>query len=914
MAVSCTEATTPSESAIGHGQIALAPSFTPAASLAYSALTALGVEVTNVHLRLTAPDGSTRDTSIAFPLGTQTLEIEMSVPLRTAGESFRADIELRNDLGQVLFSGTQLVVARASTVPGRSFPATVQINYTGPGRNVRTVTVSPATPAVVGTGTLPLTATAVDAAGAAVNDLLVSWTSGDATLATVVSSGNAAATVTSTGKRGTVTITATTPLGISGTSRIAISPAAARLVVISGGGQTGPAGTALPQPLIVEVQASDNLPVPNAQVAFRAVTAGGSVATAAATTDASGRASTTLTLGRTAGPYQFEATSGTLAAVTATETATQAPAAAIAISSGNDQSAVVGTALAQPLAVVVRDQFGALVNGATVTWTRVSGSGTLGAATSTTAATGVATNAFTLGTGAGRETIRASLAGVQGASGEVLFTATALAGAPVNLKTGGNGQRAPSGSLLNQPLDVRVTDSFGNPVPDVDVSWQVTSVSASTATFSPATGSTSAIGAAETVVRVGGAPGQLDIIAVVGTLVARFTATVEAGAPAGSPGIFNGYVYDAVSGGPNAGIVVDVVPSGNQREEAVVPNRGALRSSQSRGMFTLTTGTDGRYSTAQLPSGYYDLTFSGTGYVTTTIFHLLLNGNTTAEAVPMVPASSSPGTISGRVIDATTASPISGSATLELRPGMHNTSGTPLQTVTTSQAGYVFSNVAAGTYTVLARAVGFADAFKTGIAVGATNTSNQDIFVSPSGATGLVRIVLTWRATPRDLDSYLTGPQANSSSRFTVWYGGHGNCSQPPYACLDHDDTNGFGPETVTISQQLTGRYRYSVNQYSSDGAIATSGARVDVYIGNTLAQSFSVPAGSGRDWTVFDLDGTTITPINTLGGANRTTIPLGGASASRSALPSSVRGAANDNALIDELSRSRPKGKRTPE
>lgn len=896
MAVSCTEATTSSESAIGHGQIALAPSFTPAATLAYNALAALGVEVTSVHITLTAPDGSTRDTVIAFPLGTEAIQVELSVPLRTAGQSFRADIELKNDQGQVLFSGTQQVVAQASTVAGVSRPAVVQINYTGPGRNVRTVTVTPATPGITGTGTLSLTASGVDATGASVADLLVAWTTSDATLATITPTGNATATVTSAGRRGTVTLTASTPTAISGTSRLTITPPAARIVIISGSGQTGPAGGALAQPLVVEVQATDNLPVPNASVTFRAVTAGGSVATATATTDASGRASTAMTLGRTAGAYTFEAASGSLAAVTANETATPAPAAAILISSGNGQSAPVGTAIPQPLAVIVRDQFGTPVSGATVTWTRETGGGALGSATSTTSPTGIATNSYTFSNVTGAERIRASLAGVAGTNGEVFFTVTAVAGAPAVITSDGSGQTVLAGNALSKPLSIRVTDAFGNPVAGADVIWRVTSVTPASATFSPALGTTSNNGQAVTAVTAGGSPGQLDIIAVVGGLVANFTITVAPSQQTGSPGAFDGFVYDAVSGAANVGVTVDVTPTGSQTPVA-----------------TLTTGSNGRYVSAQLPSGTYDLTFTKSGYVSTTIVALLLNGNTAPEAVPMVPSSGSPGSISGRIFEATSGSAITGIATVELRAGMHNTTGTPLQTVSSSSANYTFSNVAAGTYTVLVRLTGYADAFKTGIAVGATNTANQNIFVSPTGASGLVRIVLTWRQNPRDLDSYLTGPQANSTSRFTVWYGGRGNCSAPPYACLDQDVTSGFGPETITISQQLVGRYRYSVNHYSGSATISTSGARVDVYIGNTLVQSFSPPAGNGLDWTVFDLDGTTITPINTLGGPNRSLTPLGGAAtASRSVTP----GRANipdDNTVIEQLRSSKPKSKVTP-
>ena len=72
LAIGCTEVpSTPGAS--GTGQVALASSFSRSATDAYNALAAFGLEVTNVHVRLTAPDGSTRDTTLAFPIGTDTL-------------------------------------------------------------------------------------------------------------------------------------------------------------------------------------------------------------------------------------------------------------------------------------------------------------------------------------------------------------------------------------------------------------------------------------------------------------------------------------------------------------------------------------------------------------------------------------------------------------------------------------------------------------------------------------------------------------------------------------------------------------------------------------------------------------------------------------------------------------------------
>src|SRR3954470_11863800 len=92
MAISCTDSSTATQSTATMGRIGLAPSFTPAAARAFGELSAFGIEVTTVRIQLVAPDGSTRDTTIAFPVGMDTLHVDLSVPLRSAGQSFRADL------------------------------------------------------------------------------------------------------------------------------------------------------------------------------------------------------------------------------------------------------------------------------------------------------------------------------------------------------------------------------------------------------------------------------------------------------------------------------------------------------------------------------------------------------------------------------------------------------------------------------------------------------------------------------------------------------------------------------------------------------------------------------------------------------------------------------------------------------
>ncbi|MDB4913275.1 MAG: hypothetical protein JWM95_919 [Gemmatimonadetes bacterium] len=909
-AISCTEAPIAPASPVTMGHIGIAPSYSTSAITAYNSLAAFAVDVTSIHVHLTAPDGSVRDTTVAFPVSMEQISIDLAVPLRTAGQVFIAVIELRAADGTVLFSGTQNVTAVSSTTPGTGVSVVpVHIDYTGPGYDASTVAVSPATGAVTGTGTIQVTASAKTATGADVSNLLVRWTTSDATLATVTQTGNTTATVTTTGKRGSVIISAITVPGKTGTATFNLVPAPSRVVVISGGGQTGPAGTQLPQPLIVEVQAADNQPVPNAPVTFRAVTAGAVVSTSSAVlADASGRASVVMTLGPTPGANQFEAASGTLTPATATVTATAAPAASITIASGNFQTAAAGASVPQPLAARVLNRFGGAVAGATVTWATVSGTGSVGAATSTTDVNGIATTTYRVGTSTGVETVRASLTGIAAPAGETIFTVSIASTGPSALASKGGGQHALVGSALSAPLEITVTDAFGNPAGGEQVAWRVAAGNA-TATLTNTGTVTDADGVARTNVTLGQTAGPVTIIATVRNLSANFTVTADAQPNSGSPGTLSGYVYNAVSNAPLSGVTVTVNAVGSQN--TLLPAFAAVRAARiSRSQqcqpcgVVATTGSDGHFTTSRLASGDYDVSVSFSAFTSTVILSLHVDGNTVAEAVPLVPASTQPGSISGTIKNASTNQAISVTATVELRSGLNATAGAALQTTQTNGSGqYVFSGIAAGTYTVRVIAPGFATATKTGISVGAQTTGNQDVFVSATGAAGNVRIVLTWLASPRDLDSYLSGPVPGGGS-FTVWYGNRSNCLESPYACLDQDVTGGYGPETITIARPTTGTYHYSVNQYSGDGSLGTSGARVDLYINNALARSFSVPAGSGRNWTVFDLDGTTITTINRLDGSN---------SNSESRVPSAARirssaGATLDAARIEDLKRSHPK------
>ena len=97
---------------------------------------------------------------------------------------------------------------------------------------------------------------------------------------------------------GEITITATvTGLDDTATFTITAGDPADALVRVSGDGQNGTPGSALANPFVVEVQDEDGEGIEGYRVAFAVTEGGGSLSETSASTNASGRAQTTLTLG-----------------------------------------------------------------------------------------------------------------------------------------------------------------------------------------------------------------------------------------------------------------------------------------------------------------------------------------------------------------------------------------------------------------------------------------------------------------------------------------------------------------------------------------------------------------------------------------------------------------------------------------
>jgi uncharacterized protein YjdB len=281
---------------------------------------------------------------------------------------------------------------------------------------------------------------------------------------------------------------------------------------------------------------------------------------------------------------------------------------------------------------------------------------------------------------------------------------------------------------------------------------------------------------------------------------------------------------------------------------------------------TFTTDALGIYTTGTIVGATYDLRVSAPGFVTTDVRSLAVGGDRTIEATPLARTAANGGTITGDLRSAITNLLIFTPITIDLFAGQNTTTGTPIATTTSNQnGGYSFANVPTGTYTVVARASGYSESSRTTASLGVGRFSTQQtVFLSPTSSAGVLRIVLTWGTLPSDLDAHLTGPGPNASS-FWVYWNSTGSCVSEPFVCLDVDQTEGRGPETITIVQKRTGRYVYSVDNFSGDATLAQSNARVDVYGPGGLLQSFGVPSQPGTLWKVFEWDGTTITAVNTM-------------------------------------------------
>ncbi|XP_055343030.1 uncharacterized protein LOC129591421 [Paramacrobiotus metropolitanus] len=321
------------------------------------------------------------------------------------------------------------------------------------------------------------------------------------------------------------------------------------------------------------------------------------------------------------------------------------------------------------------------------------------------------------------------------------------------------------------------------------------------------------------------------------------------------PGTLSGVIKDAVTMDEISGVRIFVQQSWTE-------------------IGTTLSATNGQYSLSLPPAADYAVTFQTPGYHSATMsgVQVFSGENTILEALLFIDVSYvGVGTASGTTKNAYSGAVESG-VTLEFRSGINVLSGVIQASAVSDSNGYwEVTSLSTGHYTAVMSKPGFTNNHLTVIVLGGQRKDNQNGVISPIVAAGKIRVVLSWGTNdPRDLDSHMTGPVSGSSSRFHVSYQGKGSDTSSPFVSLDTDITTGYGPETITINQQTTGTYRYSIQDYTYRGSASSvkmgnSGAVVRVLFGDssTPARTFNVPNSPGTLWTVFELNGDSITPIN---------------------------------------------------
>ncbi|MBM3884591.1 MAG: Ig-like domain-containing protein [Gemmatimonadetes bacterium] len=165
-------------------------------------------------------------------------------------------------------------------------------------------------------------------------------------------------------------------------------------------------------------------------------------------------------------------------AATATVTVAQVPVAPVAVS-GNGQIGTVLSTLSQPVIARAVDRLGTPIPNATITFTIISGGGSLDAAASVTTkevqagGNGEGQTVWRLGSSAtATPRLTASVGGQS-----TLFTATATGGPPAQMRIApgveGNGQRAKFGTNVEIAPAVQLLDVDGNPVAGRTVTFAV---------------------------------------------------------------------------------------------------------------------------------------------------------------------------------------------------------------------------------------------------------------------------------------------------------------------------------------------------------------------------------------------------------------------------------------------------------
>ena len=341
--------------------------------------------------------------------------------------------------------------------------------------------------------------------------------------------------------------------------------------------------------------------------------------------------------------------------------------------------------------------------------------------------------------------------------------------------------------------------------------------------------------------------------------------------------VFDGKLYSDVV---NVGITIinTTIPNGNSKITGVIQEIGTnrkldnvkviIKDTNNRTRKT-TSNANGVYTFTNLIAGSdYNIEYKKENYSSMCYKNIDLeeNQSKTLEIVNLSKDSDIlDGVVSGKITNALNHDGV-GEVTLKIRNCINNVDGATIaETKTTDNGGYDVT-IPHGSYTIEAIKNGFISSSFTIISIGGDSKTNQNGSISPVLAEGEMRIVLTWGASPNDLDSHLIRT-TDGQLDYHIDFNKKGIMIQD--AILDTDDTSAYGPETVTIyNPRAESVYSYYIHDYSNRNnsestALKNSNAKVDIF-SNNIRKIFNVPNENGKYWKVFDIINGNIVPCTT--------------------------------------------------
>jgi hypothetical protein len=290
-----------------------------------------------------------------------------------------------------------------------------------------------------------------------------------------------------------------------------------------GNNQSGNPGTTLPTALtVLASNLKTGAPIANVSVTFSDGGAGGKFSSATVVTNSNGVATTTYTLPNSAKTVTITASSTGYSSATWTETAV-ASVATIGLVSGGKQTGAVGTALPLPIVFKAKSSSGAVVVGATITFSDGGAGGSFSPGSAVTDSNGQVSTVYTLPTVARPITVTATSGSVKGTAGETSVVGTAT---QLNIVSGNN-QSAHPNQLFGKKLTVQVLDKYNNGISGTTVTFNDNGAGG---TFSSTTAVTVASGQAQVSYTAGPNTGTVTISTTTATPPlgpTNFTETVQ---------------------------------------------------------------------------------------------------------------------------------------------------------------------------------------------------------------------------------------------------------------------------------------------------------------------------------------------------------------------------------------------------